>query len=163
MLFLTNIFTEISFNLSKSTFGFVNLILHRSFIDFCIHGSSSTLLLIILHFPSYILFYKNTIILLEPQIFINFISFPENWPNLSMYFRLKLLLRLCSSFSNIHISSKSYDYVYSMKISLQSEPRYSCKLYSYRKKCARVLVLNTNVLTKKVALWKGRTGNFSSN
>ena len=39
-----------------------------------------------------------------------------------------------------------------MKISLQSEPRYSCKLYSYRKKGVGVLVLNTNVLTKKVAL-----------
>ena len=80
-----------------------------------------------------------------------------------MYYRLKLLLRSYSFFSNIHIFSKTYDYVDSMKISLQSEPRDSCKLYSYSKKCVRVLVLNTNVLTKKVALWKGRTGNFSSN
>ena len=78
-----------------------------------------------------------------------------------MCYKLKLLPRSCSFFSNIHIFSKTYDYEDSMKISLQSEPQ--SELYSYRKKCAWVLVLNTNVLTTKVALWKGRTGNFCSN
>ena len=51
-----------------------------------------------------------------------------------MYYRLKLLLKSCSFFSTIHIFSRTYDYVDSMKISLQSKPRYSCKLYSYSKK-----------------------------
>ena len=80
-----------------------------------------------------------------------------------MYYKLKLLLKSCSFFSTIHIFSRTYDYVDSMKISLQSKPRYSCKLYSYRKRCVQVFVLNTNVLTKKAVLWKGKTVNFSSN